>query len=29
MNRARSKFGIYSGGRDDDNWKNDWKKHIH
>ena len=28
MNRARSKFGVYSGGRDDD-WKNDWKKHIH
>jgi membrane associated rhomboid family serine protease len=29
MNRARNKFGVYSGGRDDDNWKNDWKKHIH
>jgi membrane associated rhomboid family serine protease len=30
MNRARSKFGVYSGGRDDDdNWKSDWKKHIH
>ncbi len=29
MNRARSKFGIYSGGRDDDSWKSDWKKHIH
>lgn len=29
MNRARSRFGIYSGGRDDDNWKSDWKKHIH
>ena len=28
MNRARSKFGVYSGGRDDD-WKSDWKKHIH
>jgi hypothetical protein len=29
MNRARGKFGIYSGGRDDDSWKSDWKKHIH
>lgn len=29
MNRARSKFGIYSGRRDDDSWKSDWKKHIH
>ena len=29
MNRARSKFGVYSGGRDDDSWKSDWKKHIH
>jgi membrane associated rhomboid family serine protease len=28
MNRARGKFGVYSGGRDDD-WKSDWKKHIH
>lgn len=28
MNRARSKFGVHSGGRDDD-WKSDWKKHIH
>jgi membrane associated rhomboid family serine protease len=28
MARARSKFNVYSGGRDDD-WKNDWKKHIH
>jgi len=28
MNRARSKFGVYSGGRNDD-WKSDWKKHIH
>ena len=28
MNRARSKFGVYPGGRDDD-WKSDWKKHIH
>jgi len=29
LNRARGKFGIYSGGRDDDSWKSDWKKHIH
>jgi membrane associated rhomboid family serine protease len=29
MNRARSRFDVYSGGRDDDSWKNDWKKHIH
>jgi membrane associated rhomboid family serine protease len=29
MNRARSRFGVYSGGRDDDSWKSDWKKHIH
>jgi len=29
MNRARNKFDIYSGGRDDDSWKSDWKKHIH
>ena len=29
MNRARGRFGIYSGGRDDDSWKSDWKKHIH
>jgi membrane associated rhomboid family serine protease len=36
MNRARNKFGVYSGGRstgsrggDDDSWKSDWKKHIH
>ena len=28
MARARSKFNVYSGGRDDD-WKSDWKKHIH
>jgi len=28
MNRARGKFGVYSGGRNDD-WKSDWKKHIH
>ena len=29
MNRARNKFGVYSGGREDDSWKSDWKKHIH
>src|SRR5688572_4708570 len=31
MNRARNRFGVYSGGRNqsDDDWKNDWKKHIH
>jgi membrane associated rhomboid family serine protease len=28
MNRARGRFDVYSGGRDDD-WKSDWKKHIH
>ena len=32
MDRARNRFDVYSGGRkgrDDDDWKNDWKKHIH
>jgi membrane associated rhomboid family serine protease len=31
MGRARSRFDVYSGGRssDDDDWKSDWKKHIH
>jgi membrane associated rhomboid family serine protease len=30
MGRARSKFDVYSGGRpSDDEWKSDWKKHIH
>ena len=29
MGRARSKFDVYSGGRTDDEWKSDWKKHIH
>ncbi len=29
MNRARGRFGVYTGGRDDDSWKSDWKKHIH
>jgi membrane associated rhomboid family serine protease len=30
MGRARSRFDVYSGGRSpDDDWKNDWKKHLH
>ena len=30
MGRARNKFDVYSGGRSaDDDWKSDWKKHIH
>lgn len=30
MGRARSKFDVYSGGRSsDDDWRSDWKKHIH
>lgn len=32
MGRARSKFDVYSGGRADDideEWKKEWKKHIH
>ena len=30
MARARSRFDVYSGGRSsDDDWKSDWKKHIH
>jgi membrane associated rhomboid family serine protease len=33
MGRARSRFDVYSGGRNrrdgDDDWKSDWKKHIH
>jgi membrane associated rhomboid family serine protease len=29
MGRARSKFDVYSGGRSDNDWKSDWKKHIH
>jgi membrane associated rhomboid family serine protease len=31
MGRARSRFDVYSGGRssDDDDWKKEWKKHIH
>jgi membrane associated rhomboid family serine protease len=29
MQRARSRFDVHPGGRDDDSWKSDWKKHIH
>lgn len=31
MGRARNRFDVYSGGRspDDDDWKKEWKKHIH
>ena len=30
MAKARSKFDVYSGGRSpDDDWKSEWKKHIH
>jgi membrane associated rhomboid family serine protease len=30
MGRARSKFDVYTGGKaDDDDWKREWKKHIH
>jgi membrane associated rhomboid family serine protease len=32
LNRARGRFDVYSGGRDrrdDDDWKREWKKHIH
>jgi membrane associated rhomboid family serine protease len=30
MGHARSKFDVYSGGRSsDDDWKSEWKKHIH
>ena len=30
MGRARNRFDVYSGGRSsDDDWKSDWKKHIH
>jgi membrane associated rhomboid family serine protease len=28
MNRARGRFDVYNGGKDDD-WKREWKKHIH
>lgn len=30
MNRMRNRFDVYSGGRkEDDDWKQEWKKHIH
>ena len=29
MGRARGKFDVYTGGRSDEEWKSDWKKHIH
>lgn len=30
MGRSRNRFDVYSGGRStDDDWKSDWKKHIH
>jgi membrane associated rhomboid family serine protease len=30
MDRARSRFDVYSGGKSqDDDWKREWKKHIH
>lgn len=31
MGRARNRFDVYSGGRpsNDDDWKSEWKKHIH
>ena len=30
MGRARNRFDVHSGGRSsDDDWKSDWKKHIH
>jgi membrane associated rhomboid family serine protease len=30
IGRARNRFDVYSGGRSsDDDWKSDWKKHIH
>ena len=32
MSRARSRFDVYTGGRNrpgDDDWKSEWKKHIH
>lgn len=30
MDRARSRFDVYSGGKsDDEDWKREWKKHIH
>jgi membrane associated rhomboid family serine protease len=29
MGRARGRFDVHPGGRGDDPWKGDWKKHIH
>jgi len=30
MGRARNRFDVHSGGRSsDDDWKSEWKKHIH
>jgi hypothetical protein len=30
MGRARSRFDVHRGGRsDDDDWKREWKKHVH
>jgi membrane associated rhomboid family serine protease len=30
MGRARSRFDVYSGGKaEDEEWKKEWKKHIH
>lgn len=30
MGRARNRFDVYPGGRSsDDDWKSEWKKHIH
>jgi membrane associated rhomboid family serine protease len=29
MSRARSRFDVYTGGKADDEWKKEWKKHIH
>jgi membrane associated rhomboid family serine protease len=31
MGRARSRFDVYSGGKsaDDEDWKREWKNHIH
>lgn len=30
MGRARSRFDVYTGGKsEDDEWKREWKKHIH
>lgn len=29
MQRARARFDVHPGGRSDDDWKREWKKHIH